>query len=137
MTAPVTALPENAIGKARQRKQFQIETAGTISWLAMDFFWMLEFSATAVSFGLTSLALWIWALDFPTDKPERAATAAIVQWVLMNLIWMTSDQYDMPDLRRWAVVTALLSLLLIFYSLWLAGWNFSLARYFRRFRMRG
>jgi len=120
----------------RALRQFQVETAGTLAWLAMDLFWMLNISAAATACGLAALALWIWALDFPAPRAERAATAAIVQWVLMNLIWMTSDQYEMPDLRRWAVVTCALSFLLVLYSLHLNGWDFSFARFFRRFRVR-
>lgn len=113
-----------------------METSGTLAWLAMDFCWMLDYSAAAVMCGLISLVSWIWSLDLVKDPAERAASGAIVQWVLMNLIWMTADQYDMPDLRRWAVLTALLSLAMILYSLHLAGWNFSVARFFRRFRAR-
>jgi len=122
--------------KPNPHRQSQVEAAGTLSWLAMDLFWMLNSSAAATLFGLAALALWIWALDFPAQRAERAASAAVVQWVLMNLIWMTSDQYEMPDLRRWAVVTCALSFLLVLYSLWLGGWDFAALRFFRRFRMR-
>jgi hypothetical protein len=121
---------------ARQQRQFRIEAAATITWLLMDFFWMLEFAAPATALGVASLALWIWTLEFPKDRAEKAATAAMVQWVLMNLIWMLSDQSGYTDLRQWAVVTFALSVLMVFYALSLNRWNFSIARFLRRFRLR-
>ena len=120
-----------------QLRQAQLETAGTACWLLMDVLWMLEWAATSTVLGVATWILHLMVYRFtPPATGERAAHTAVTLWVVMNLLWMTGDQFERPELKPAALGAVALSFVFLGVAVWQGGLTGPFLQRFRRLRFR-
>lgn len=120
-----------------QLRQLQLETAGTASWLLMDLLWMVEWAEVSTASGGLTLALYAAVFRYiPRTVADWSANGAVTLWVLMNLLWMLGDQFEMPGLKTAALWAVAVSFLLLGTAVWKGGLTGPILQRFRRFRLR-
>lgn len=69
------------------------ETAGTVSWLIMDYSWMSGYRIMSEIFGLIAIFLLIAAFWLFKGKKlsDRLSYVASFLWCIMNFLWMKSE----------------------------------------------
>jgi len=113
------------------------ETAATALWLLMELFWLIEWIASATFAGLLSLTGWLIAFRYvPRTVPDLAVNGAVVLWLVMNILWMLGEEFRQGLLLRGALVSVILSFVLLGLAVSRSEWRATVIEMFRRLRFR-
>ncbi len=125
-------------GLSAHHRQAVWETAATALWLLMELFWLVEWIVSASVAGALSLAGWLIAFRYvPRTVPDLAVNGAVVLWLLMNILWMLGEELGQSLLLRGALVSVLLSFVLLGLAVSRSEWRGTVIEMFRRLRFRG
>jgi len=93
----------------------RFETAATISWLLMDYCWMVNYMALAWVFSLWALLLSVGALIYYKDNiwNERLLLFASLSWVVMNCTCLWGESCNLTSLLFTSKVFFVITLLLV------------------------
>jgi hypothetical protein len=120
-----------------QKRQAEIETIGTATWLLMDVLWMFGAVEAGAVAGVVTLGLQVGVFRYlPRTRADWSANAAVACWVVMNLFWMLGDAYERRVFFHIATLSVAASFLLLGWAVWEGGWRGPVVERFRRFRFR-
>lgn len=78
----------------KNRRFYNAETAVTISWLLMDYCWMIESMTLAWILSFTSIVLSFLALYYYKQKSlnDKFVLLATISWVMMNSVCLWGEE---------------------------------------------
>lgn len=124
----------------RDKKLELFESLGSVLWLLLDGFWMLEWSTPVAVLVIPTILCNLTTLAYvERANNSRVAVLIVNAWLLMNVFWILADMYSFSSGLIYAKILFGLSVgLLLFGMIRNRGYRhyvFLVFYRFRRFRM--
>lgn len=118
------------------RTKHLLDSLNSLSWFAMDVFWMLQVKQLAFVLILPTFVSGLLLCFMETKRPLTIINIAVLSWIAMNGSWMLSETLNDPRFLLLAKSFLGVGLILIVVAIALSKNLSETFSHFKRFRLK-